>query len=360
MNSNSTKTQAQTVDVIEALQLLFRNEPSVKRKFENAFAAQPSSSPWHGKSLDAFYPFFSDWLKFDPLPKTAKQYEDEFKSFYFQPRGAGPIVAGLEAVRDEKFSNWLKSFVSARGAYLDSQASSSVVEAWVKENPTINLAQYIVPPEGYSSFNAFFTRSLKAGARPIDSPNDDSIVVSPADSMVWEDSNWLVDSSSTTLVKGDSYSLDSLVADPKVASRYRNGRGMIAFLNPENYHRFHSPVNGTVTHQQELDGLYFGSKGFVDYFHERRRSICELSLPSGGSVCMITVGIATISSVTLQTQLGQQVHKGMELGNFKHGGSAIVLLFTPKLLSRTLFDGTQPYVIQTATTLVGHRIGELI
>jgi hypothetical protein len=63
---------------------------------------------------------------------------------------------------------------------LDSSDSTSPVEQWLKD-PNTNIDNFIVPPGGFSNFNEFFIRNLRAGARPISAVEDSSIVVSPAD-----------------------------------------------------------------------------------------------------------------------------------------------------------------------------------
>ena len=345
--------------VVTKLIALFEVHSDLKSKFENGFGAQPESSYWHSKSIESLYPFFQEWLIFDPLLNTAKTYIDRFRDFYSLPGHRGQIKEAREAIRDPRFVDWLKKFVEARGAYLNSPLSKPLVDKWI-EKKKINIAHYQLPKNGFSSFSEFFTRKIKPGLRPVSGSSDCSIIVSPSDGLVWEDSKWLADKGEKLAVKGDEYNLEELVADKNLANKYRNGKGVVNFLSTHNYHRFHSPADGEVTYRKDLDGLYFGTKGFVSYFHERRRSVCEIQTESGGSLCLVAIGIATISSVVLNPSKGVHLSKGDEIGHFTYGGSAIVLIFSPGTLSHTLLDEESgPYRVETANMRVGQRLGNL-
>ena len=99
-------------------------------------------------------------------------------------------------------------------------------------------------PRQYASFNAFFTRALRAGTRPID-PAPESLV-SPVDGTVSQlgalDGSWLVQA------KGLAYTLESLLdeAAPAWAPVFRGGAFATLYLAPANYHRIHMPLTGTL------------------------------------------------------------------------------------------------------------------
>ncbi|MDH3998628.1 MAG: phosphatidylserine decarboxylase [Desulfuromonadales bacterium] len=345
-------------NVIAQLVSLFENETELRAKFVYGFIKQPESSPWYGRGIEDFYSFFANWLKFNPRIETAKKYIDEFKMFYTLPEHRGSIPEAREAVIDEKFAEWLKLFVVARGEYLKSSESKSIVKEWAEEN-AVAIGQCEIPKGGFSSFNDFFTRRLAPGVRPIYAKDDRSSLVSPADCNVWRDSKWL-ESDSDIRVKGDSYDLVALLGDEQVSKKYRNGSALTCMLMPDNYHRFHAPVSGLVTYRKDMDGLYFGSKGFFDYFYERTRSVVELKMDNGKHVAIASIGIATISSVSIFKDVGDTVGKGEELGMFEYGGSAMVLLFEPNSLQSVVFDDIpSEYEVRGTNFMMGQLLGKL-
>ena len=94
--------------------------------------------------------------------------------------------------------------------------------------------------EQYSSFDHFFTRRLKSGARPIAS----TAVVSPADGKI--ESLGPVTDGGRIVVKGTPYSVGELIGDAQEAHRYDGGTFAVVYLSPRDYHRVHSPVRGRI------------------------------------------------------------------------------------------------------------------
>jgi phosphatidylserine decarboxylase len=110
-------------------------------------------------------------------------------------------------------------------------------------------------PFGYESFNAFFTRALRADARPADP--DPAAVVSPVDGTVSQlgqlDGSWLVQA------KGHAYTLESLLAGEggSWAEGFRDGSFATLYLAPANYHRIHMPLAGTLRAAWYVPGQLF-------------------------------------------------------------------------------------------------------
>lgn len=309
----------QLVDIVAA-------NPGFRAELEAALLEQEASSYWYGKTLDDMYQFFDGWVVFLPHIDDARLYMDRF--YEFAGGGRGQQLAASEPLR-----GWLYQFMLAVGQFNDGLASASAVPWWTSD-PRINMSDYIVPPGGYGSFNEFFTRRIKAGARPIDSPQNPGVIVSPADNSLMKIADRLT-SSATISVKGENLSISELLGNDRLSTSFINGKAVLCMLNTTDYHRYHAPVSGRIVSQKQMAGLYYGMDGgWVEYFFQHRRGYFIFDTLQYGHIAMVCVGMFTISSVNFITSQGDFVNKGDELGNFAYGGSAVILLFEP---GRALF-----------------------
>lgn len=194
----------------------------------------------------------------------------------------------------------------------------------------------------------FFTRHFRKGIRPVADPEDDNVIANACESKAYNvDRN--VQLRDRFFVKGQPYSvLDMLAYDP-LSARFANGTVYQAFLSPLSYHRWHSPVSGTVKSAYLVDGTYFSvplSPGFYDRnqvsvepmqlqqsqayltaLAARAVIIIEADNPALGLVAFVGVGMDEVSTCEIEVKEGQHVKKGQEMGMFHFGGSSHVLLF---------------------------------
>jgi phosphatidylserine decarboxylase len=190
---------------------------------------------------------------------------------------------------------------------------------------------------GYGSFDAFFTRSLRAGARRL----DDAAIISPADGRVVDAGS--VDSASRLSVKGRDYCVGELIGDPMEARRYSGGEFAVVYLSPRDYHRVHSPVAGNLGLVRRIPGDLFpvnsiGERHVPRLFVRNERVAMFIDTESLGRVAVVMVGamiVGRISVTGLPDPLypgdravvpPRHVAQGDELGVF-HLGSTVVLLF---------------------------------
>lgn len=134
-------------------------------------------------------------------------------------------------------------------------------------------------PLAYDSFNEFFTRALRPGARPID-PND-SVLVSPVDGAVSQIGQ--IDGSQLLQAKGHDYSLETLLdgghAQTDWATPFRGGSFATIYLAPFNYHRIHMPLDGTLRAAWYVPGKLFSvnsttAASVPGLFAQNERIIC--------------------------------------------------------------------------------------
>jgi len=202
----------------------------------------------------------------------------------------------------------------------------------------VNLGD-TVPPEGsFPSFDAFFTRPLRNGARPIQ--GDAGAFVSPADGKL-EDAGPIT-AGGRLQIKGRDYEVAELVGDPREISRYEGGQFAIVYLSPRDYHRVHAPVAGKITRVRSLPGEYFpvnsiGERHIPSLFSINRRVAIVIDTEAHGRVTVVMVGAIVVGRITVRAidvrdvPLGDHVidpplavERGDEIGMFHLGSTAVV------------------------------------
>ena len=270
------------------------------------------------------------------------------------------VPAGFEAYRNAKINAMFKKILAAWTIFLDSPASRYVLtknrNGWQCKAAMdqLHMEDYRYQPDapywGFKSWNAFFTRSLAPGARPITEPDNDKVIVSACDSTVYVVEP---DVQRTTefWIKSQPHSLaDMLGAATEYVDAFVGGHVYQAFLNPFNYHRWHSPVSGTIKKAFVQEGLYFSqansekedptiqdhSEGYITQVQTRAIIIIEADDKTIGPVCVMPVGMVEISSCIIGAKIvpGARVVKGQELGYFQFGGSTHCLIFRKGAIRR--------------------------
>jgi phosphatidylserine decarboxylase len=216
--------------------------------------------------------------------------------------------------------------------------------------------------DGYENFDEFFTRTLRAGARPIDTARE--AIVSPADGRL--DSMGSIDATATFTVKGRPYRVGELLGDEEEARRYVGGVGCVIYLSPRDYHRVHAPVDGVVAHVRSMPGDYYpvnsiGMSHVGNLFAINRRVSIAIDTPTLGRVAVVMVAAIVVGRITVSAMedhdvphgvhpFGQAkwtVARGDEIGIF-HLGSTVVLLVEPTAKAR--------WAVSAGATRFGSRI----
>lgn len=204
----------------------------------------------------------------------------------------------------------------------------------------VNLDEAADCPDGYCSFDAFFTRRLREGARTVSTDS----VVSPADGVL--SSVGSVDPGMRLWVKGRPYDVGDLIGDPVSAERYRGGEFAVVYLAPGDYHRVHSPVAGSITQVRGIPGDLFpvnaiGERHVPRLFVENSRVAIQIDAPGLGQVQAVMVGAVIVGRMSVtgidaadvppglhRFDPAIPVERGGEIGIF-HLGSTVVLLIEP-------------------------------
>jgi phosphatidylserine decarboxylase len=199
----------------------------------------------------------------------------------------------------------------------------------------------VEPSDGaYPTFDAFFTRPLRPGARAISADE----LVCPADGLL--SAIGRIDPGARLLVKGRPYEVAELTGDETDARRYAGGSFAIVYLSPRDYHRVHSPADGVIRVVRGMGGDLYPVNGIGErhvpqlLVKNQRVAICIDSERSGrvsavmvGAIVVgrISVSVLETPDVTEGTHLLSppvKVRRGDEIGVF-HLGSTVVLLFEP-------------------------------
>ncbi|RNF40989.1 phosphatidylserine decarboxylase [Planococcus salinus] len=206
--------------------------------------------------------------------------------------------------------------------FAQSAKSRWVIPGYIKTY-NITLDDIDSPLDSFSSLHDFFIRKLKAASRPTAS----APIVSPVDGTI--EALGDLHEGIEFLVKNQQYSLAALLGSDQMAEQYQNGKYAVFYLSPADYHRIHSPVNGTVLKQYLAGkksypvnryGLLYGKTPLSGNY----RMVTELETDFG-RLLVVKVGAMFINSIEL-TNRGKEWKKGEEVGYFSFG-STVVLFF---------------------------------
>jgi len=227
----------------------------------------------------------------------------------------------------------LKSLSIKQGRKYDDPASAREIQTFINFHQ-LDMSEVLRPDGDFRNFNEFFYRGLKPGARPCSAPDNPKIIVSPADSrcVVF---NRLEDAT-RIWVKGRGFSIQRLLGDtyPEDAKRYANGALGIFRLAPQDYHRFHIPVDGVMDTPKTIEGEYYtvnpmAIRSALDVYGENVRVVVPIDSVAHGRVMVICVGAMMVGSTVITRKAGERVGRAEELGYFKFGGSTLLVLFEP-------------------------------
>jgi hypothetical protein len=178
------------------------------------------------------------------------------------------MPSGYALFRDQAFNAQLKRVLNYWCGFLSGPYSRTHLDAgtdgWFSPEAIekTRLMEFLCDPNepywGFSSWNGFFTRQFKPGARPVAEPDDPKVIVSACEASPYairqdvrlHDRFW---------IKAQPYSLQEIftASQRKIAERFVGGSVYQAFLSAFNYHRWHAPVSGTITHAYLIDGTYY-------------------------------------------------------------------------------------------------------
>ena len=233
-----------------------------------------------------------------------------------------------------------------RLANLQAGSTTTAVIKWFIQRYQVDMSEAANPdPAAYPSFNAFFTRALRPGARPLAQAD----WICPVDGAISQLGP--IQGEQIFQAKGHHYSTQALVGgDAQLAAQFQDGNFATIYLSPRDYHRIHMPCAGKLLRMIHVPGELFSvnpttARGVPGLFARNERVVCVFEGPFGPFV-MVLVGATIVGSMATvwhgivnpprtgkirewnYAQQDVQLAQGAEMGRFLLG-STIVLL-TPK------------------------------
>jgi phosphatidylserine decarboxylase len=369
-NSHSIKQKEnygpKTIELIEIVEKNSDIKKLLIKSIEQAKKVNPDKITNPAQDLESYFDFIAHAEKAMPwelLPEANYstlygKLDQSLCYFYFindQPltelEGKGYYNNSLQYV--EPYSSWLISFDKGWGKSLATESSwNDKYYKMIRDDEKFGLQNdWYEDPNHWKSFNQFFARYLKSpDKRPVAEPNNDAILVSPADAVpqgIWqidEKSN-IVEKKGVAIKSATLRSVEKLIGEESnFEKEFADGILTHTYLDVNDYHRYHFPLSGTVKEIRIIPGE--NAAGCIitwDAAHKRytydasvpgwqsieARGCVILETEKFGLVALMPIGMSQVCSVNFEKNLkvGQKVRKGDMLGYFLFGGSDFVMIF---------------------------------
>jgi phosphatidylserine decarboxylase len=257
------------------------------------------------------------WNRKEKCEETEQVYGDSLIKWVY---GTGTGQRLAEGVLSKAFlSRWY-------GYYQGSSLSKHKVRPFIQEF-RIPMEEYEDP--GFGSFNDFFIRKFRPGARTFTQNSKELSAFSEARYFAYEK----IASEQKFPVKGKSLSASGLMGDEEKAKPFVGGPLLLARLCPTDYHRFHFPDDGRVLETYSIHGqLHSVNPAALKYKEEifitNERQVSILETKNFGKLAYIEVGALCVGKI-VQTYRSPEFKRGDEKGYFLFGGSTVIVLGEP-------------------------------
>jgi len=247
------------------------------------------------------------------------------------------------------------------GSILGSPASRVFISGFIKRN-NINMEEYGVNDVEYKdadvkyrSFNDFFIRQSRDGARPL--PDRESDVAAPCDGKL---TVYKITADRVFSVKHSKYTVDDLLQDRELAGEFSDGICLIFRLTPDDYHRYCYIDNGEILHRERINGALHTVRPVAyrhyNVFCENSREYTVMQTINFGKVVQIEVGALFVGRITNHEDGAAK--RGAEKGMFQFGGSTIIMLLQKDTVTidEAIYENTSEH--KETIVKMGYKIGE--
>jgi phosphatidylserine decarboxylase len=252
-------------------------------------------------------------------------------------------------------------------ASLEAGSLTTKVIAWFVKRYQVNMAEAANSDiASYASFNQFFTRPLKVGARPIAK----AAFICPVDGAISQFGN--IEKDQIFQAKGHAYSTLALVAGQReLAQKFENGQFACLYLSPKDYHRIHMPCDGSLKSMTYVPGDLYSvnpltAQNIPNLFARNERVVCEFESATHGTFVMVLVGATIVGSMAtvwhdsadgknskvinpprtkhIRTWAYENItlKQGDEMGRFLLGSTVVMLFEKDKLQFNPTWQAAKP------------------
>lgn len=211
------------------------------------------------------------------------------------------------------------------GKFLSTRLSRRIIPSFVKKNH-IDLGIY--EKQEFDSYNAFFTRKIKAEQRPIN--DQKNVLISPSDGKV---TAYPITQKGRFWIKHTQYTAAQLLKDERLAERYMGGWIYVIRLTVDDYHRYCYVSDGRKSRQRKIRGVLHTvnpvANDYYPIYKMNSREYCLLKTKELGTILLMEVGALMVGKINNHEEDSVQVKRGDEKGMFEFGGSTIVVMTEP-------------------------------
>ena len=211
------------------------------------------------------------------------------------------------------------------GKFLSTRFSRRIIPSFVKKNH-IDLSIY--EKQEFDSYNAFFTRKIKAEQRPIN--DQKNVLISPSDGKV---TAYPITQKGRFWIKHTQYTAAQLLKDERLAERYMGGCIYVIRLTVDDYHRYCYVADGRKSRQRKIRGVLHTvnpvANDYYPIYKMNSREYCILKTKELGTILLMEVGALMVGKINNHEEDSAQVKRGDEKGMFEFGGSTIVVMTEP-------------------------------
>jgi len=239
------------------------------------------------------------------------------------------------------------------GALMTRPASRLYIKRFVKRN-NINMKEY--NEVKYKSFNDFFIRQIKEGARSF--PYSKNDLAAPCDGKL---TAYTITDDSVFHIKNSMYDVAGMLQDRSLADEFMGGICLIFRLEPDNYHRYYYIDDGEIVSWKRIDGVLHTVKPIsnerYNVYAQNTREYTVMQTETYGKAIQMEVGALFVGRI-INYETSGRVKRGNEKGMFEFGGSTVVMLFQKGQV--TIDDSIYVNTQQNKETIVrlGDKIGE--
>ena len=239
------------------------------------------------------------------------------------------------------------------GKFLSTRFSRRIIPSFVKKNH-IDLSIY--EKQEFDSYNAFFTRKIKAEQRPINEQKN--VLISPSDGKV---TAYPITQKGRFWIKHTQYTAAQLLKDERLAERYMGGWIYVIRLTVDDYHRYCYVADGRKSKQRKIRGVLHTvnpvANDYYPIYKMNSREYCLLKTKEFGTILLMEVGALMVGKINNHEEDSAQVKRGDEKGMFEFGGSTIVVMTEPGM-TKPDKDIIQNTKVQAETLIkMGEPIG---